>query len=284
MTVKFFPWNKWHGKEPNGSTRLRVLNLLPYWSDADLYKYGQKADVMIYQKVYWQPDWEYMKRFKGLQILDITDADWLEWAFIKQTVDLVDAITCPTENLANFIRQMTDKQVKVIPDRHDIKRVPPLKNHTGEAKKLVWFGYSHNSESLNQCMPFLERNNYHLTVISNRDPSHGFLVADKDKMQSKYTFVEYDDDKKFKELAKHDIFLNPAGNRSVDYFKSNNRTTTAWLAGLPEATTADDIIRLTSAEARNKEAHENYHKARQEYDCRLSVNEYKELINEIRNS
>lgn len=280
--IRFFPWNKYHGKEPSGSTRLRVLNLLPYWPDADLYKYGERPDVMIYQKVYWQPDWQFMKLFKGLQILDITDADWLEWAFVKQTLDLVDAITCPTETLADFLRQMTGKPVKVIPDRHDIKKVPQLKTHQGKAKKLVWFGYSHNSESLNQCMPFLERNNYHLTVISNRDPSHGFLVADKEKIQAKYTFVQYDDDKKFKELAKHDIFLNPAGGRSVDFFKSNNRTTTAWLAGIPEAKTADDIIRLTDPEERNREAKENYHKARKEYDCRLSINEYKDLINEIR--
>lgn len=277
-SVRVLPFHKFHGKEQTGSYRLRFGNLMKYWPDLADYKYGEHADVMIYQKVYWLADWRLMEHRAGLQILDISDPDWLDWMNVKATVDAVHAITCPTETLATFIRQLTDKPIIVIPDRHDISKAPRLKRHTGTAKNLVWFGYSHNSQALNQCMPFLERSNYHLTVISNQDPSRGFLAADPAKIHDKYTFVQYDDAKKFEELARADIFLNPAGTRAVDRFKSNNRTTTAWLAGLPVATTADEIEAFASAESRNKEAKKNYDLARKDYDSKLSVNQYKQLI------
>lgn len=281
MKVSFFTWSMWHGKEPSGSVRLRVNNLLPYWSEADNYKYGEHVDVMIYQKVYWQPDWSFMAEFKGIQILDISDPDWLEWAYIGQTLEYMDAVTCPTENLANFLRQLTDKPVVVIPDRHDIAKVPPLKTHQGEAKKLVWFGYAHNASTLNPALHYIEREDVELTVISNKDPSHGFIAADPKKIANKYTFVQYDDATKYKDLAEHDILLMPKGMRAIDYYKSNNKTTTAWLAGLPVAQTAEDIARFKTAEARNIEAKKNYDIARRDYDIKLSVNQYKRLIDEI---
>lgn len=281
MKIRFFTWQKWHGKEAPGSTRLRVNNLLPYWPEADVYRYGDGADVMIYQKVYWQQDWRFMEHFKGKQILDICDADWLDWAYIKQTIDLMDAVTCPTEAMAKFLRQLTDKPVKVIADRHDIAKVPPLKTHQGKLKKLVWFGYAHNASALNSAMRYVEREDVELTIISNKDPSHGLLVADPKKLASKYHYVKYDDATKFKELAKHDILVMPEGIRPVDYYKSNNRITTAWLAGLPIARTAEDLARFETAEARNEEAVKNYQMARDEYDVKLSVNEYKDLINAI---
>lgn len=281
MKVRFFPWNLYHGKDAPGSTRLRVNNLIDYWPQAEVYKYGEHADVMIYQKVYWQPDWGYMEQFKGVQILDICDPDWLEWAHIRQTIEYMDAITCPTEAMAVFLRQLTDKPVKVILDRHDIKKVPPLKTHRGVAKKLVWFGYSHNAGSLNPAMNYIENNDIEFTVISNKDPSHGFITADPKKIAAKYTFVKYDDATKFKELAKHDILLMPKGFRPVDYYKSDNRISTGWLAGLPIATTAEDIERFKSPEVRSEEARTNYNKARVIYNVIESVNEYRELINEI---
>ena len=71
MVVRFFPFTKFHGKKSAGSTNIRVNQVIKYWPEADNYKYGEKADVMIYQKVYWLPDWRYQEHFDGIQILDI---------------------------------------------------------------------------------------------------------------------------------------------------------------------------------------------------------------------
>ena len=57
MNIKFFTFEKMHGKKNIGSTRIRVTNLLKYWPEASIYKYGEKPDVMIFQKVYIQGEY-----------------------------------------------------------------------------------------------------------------------------------------------------------------------------------------------------------------------------------
>jgi len=63
MEVRYFPFTKFHGKGQTGSTTIRVDNLIKYWKEADIYKYGEKPDVLIWQKVYWLPDWEFQKHY-----------------------------------------------------------------------------------------------------------------------------------------------------------------------------------------------------------------------------
>lgn len=272
--IRFFTFAQYHNKPNTGSTKIRVNNLIKYWPEADLYKYGENPDVLIFQKVYMQADYKFHKSFKGKKILDICDPDWLDNQAIKETVDNVDAVTVPTEALAEFIRQLTDKPVVVIPDRHDVELFNKPKKHYGEAKKLVWYGYKQNAELLKGALGYIQRNGFELTVISNDMPNLG----DFD-----YKFVKHHDTEQefMEELQKHDICILPEGNRPEDRFKSNNKTTKAWLCGLPVAQTAEDIERLTGAENRQKEATECYNKAIKEYNCKLSVQEMKELIEKL---
>lgn len=271
--IRFFTFSQYHNKPNTGSTKIRVNNLIKYWPEADLYKYGENPDVLIFQKVYMQADYSYHAHFKGKKILDVCDPDWLDQQAIKKTVDNVDAVTVPTEPLADFIRQLTDKPVVVIPDRHDVEVFDKPKNHYGDAKKLVWFGYKQNAELLKSAIPYIERNGYELTIISNDPPN----------LPTEFNFVKHPTTpEEFKEeMLKYDICILPEGTRPEDRFKSNNKTTKAWMCGVPVATCAEDLERLKSAENRQKEAQECYAKAVKEYDCKLSIKQMKELIENL---
>lgn len=275
MKVRFFTFEQYHGKNNIGSTRLRVHNLIKYWEDAELYKYGEKPDVMIFQKVYMQVDYKYIKHLDCIKILDMCDADWLDKQAIKETVDAVDAVTCSSEALTKFIQQLTDKPVIFIDDRFDMEFVPKPKVHKGKLKKLVYFGYKQNTELLKAAIPYLQRNKYKLTIISNEDP----YLSDGD-----YEFVKYDEETIYEELQKHDACLLPADTRPVGYFKSNNKTIKANLAGLPVVKTAEEIEEIIEPEKRQSIASMCYNKAIKSADCKISIKQYKDLIKELQNA
>lgn len=277
--VSFFPFTAFHGKGQTGSTEIRVNNLIKYWDEADLYKYGTKPDVLIFQKIYWLPDYDFPTTYSGgLKILDICDPDWLDNSYVKRTVDGMDAIVVPTKSMQEFMQQLTDKPVKVIKDRFDIELVPKPKTHTGKAKNLVWFGYAHNAECLEFAVPALEKLGLSLTCISNDDPMAWRWANDSEAFRKTYKFKKYNEESIYENMAKHDICLLPQGTRPVDRFKSENKTIKAYLGGLPVAKTIEDLEQYADADERNKTAKENYDMAIKEYDVKLSVKEYQELI------
>lgn len=282
MRVRFFSFEQFHGKNGVGSTRLRVHQLIERWPESALYKYGENPDAMIFQKVYIQPDWQFMAHYQGVKILDICDPDWLDGVEVKRTLDVMDGATCPTEALAGFLRQLTDKPVRVIPDRHDLTMFPRQATHEGELRSVVWFGYKHNATSLRWAMDFLARNKIKLTVISNDDPQPYQWAQDHEASEALYSFVRFDDQTLNEELAKHDAAILPVGTRPVDRFKSNNRTVIAWLSGLPIITDADSFERYKDETNRALDSATNLLDAKANYDVRLSVDEMKAFIEELK--
>ncbi len=278
MTVRFLTFEQYHGKSGVGSTRLRVHQLIERWPEAGLYKYGENPDVMIYQKVYMQPDWQFMAHFRGIQILDICDPDWLDGVEVKRTLDAVDGVTCPTEALAEFLRQFTDKPIKVVPDRHDLSQFPQVAKHDGAIESVVWFGYKHNAIALRWVMNFLLRNKVKLTVISNDDPMPYQWADDTDASQKLYEFVRFDEQFLNEELVKHDAALLPQATRPVDRFKSNNRMVTAWLSGLPIVFDDESFTKYNDPTQRTLDSQANLLDARNNYDVTKSIAELNEFI------
>jgi hypothetical protein len=266
---------------PVGSDIIRVRQLIKYWDEADLYSYGEFPDVLIFQKVYCSPDYQFPKHFENLKILDICDPDWLEGMNVKETVDAVDAVTMPTKHMQKFVQQMTDKPVIVIPDRFDIELMPKkIRSHTQPAKNVVWFGYSHNAETIRPALKLLRELKLNLTIISNDDP---LLYRFPDSIEpEQYRYIKYDDDKIYQELPKFDFALLPKGVRPVDPFKSNNKTTKAILSGLPVATDKDSVMDFLEAKKRTDWMKKHYNKTKAEYDVRNSVRQYKELIEQLK--
>lgn len=278
MRVRFFTFEQVHNRRGIGSTFIRVHQLINNWPEAELYKYGEIADCLIYQKVYVIEDYTFPEAYDhGVKILDICDPDWFDGALVKRTIDAMDAITCPNKNLQKFIQQMTDKPVVVIPDRFDLSVIPPPKVHKGRAKKAVWFGYSHNAVLLKPNVQYLEEQGFHLTVIANEDPDAGRWLKDK----AHYTYKKYQEKTIWQELQKHDIALLPKGQRPQDRFKSNNKTIRANLAGLPVVYDLETLERVIEEKPRAEFARIAYDHAIKKYDVKLSVEQYKDLIKEL---
>ena len=263
MNTTFFTFEKYHNKKNVGSTRIRVRNLLKYWPEAHEYKYGEKPDVMIFQKVYIQGEYR-SHRFdlhnllECPKILDICDPDWLgnggmnKACLIKETVDAVDAIVTPTEALAQFIRQLTDKPVKVIKDRFIVDGIPAPRQHIGDAKKVIWYGYTHNAETLKSAVRVISQMGLELTVMSDEDP-RAWRWSQKEGFEDSYTFVKYTEEDFAETMSKHDICILPKGTRPQDRFKSENKEVLAVMLGLPVAKNADDIRRFMNPDERKKE-------------------------------
>ena len=75
MKVSILTFDKWHGRRIGtiGSSIIRARWLLPHWPEAKLWTHGMRADVYIFQKVYWPA---FMKDCQGIKILDLCDPDW----------------------------------------------------------------------------------------------------------------------------------------------------------------------------------------------------------------
>lgn len=279
LMVRTFDYSQFHGKnEPVGSTYIRVDQLIKYWPEAEKYKYGENPDALIFQKVFSSQDYQFPKHFKGIKILDICDPMWLEGVNVVETAQAMDAITCPTEALAEYIRQF-HKNVFVVPDRFDLKTIPTPRKHYWKAKTVVWFGYSHNSEALKPAIPLLEELKLNLLIISNDDPIvNRWGLRDKKEY---YTFKKYDEATIYKDLQQADFAILPDGLRPEDIFKSNNKTIKAQLAGLPVAKTPEEVKEYMIPENRCKWFDNNYAKIQEEYDIRNSVKQMKEIINGI---
>lgn len=283
--VAFLNFEQLHGKKNVGSTNLRVHQLIKYWPEAEQYRFGSKPDVLVFQKVYWNVDYYLPETYKGgLKILDICDPDWLDNMYVKRTIDNMDAVVVPSKGLQDFIQQLTDKPVKLIPDRFDMEFIPKLKKHKGKIKRAVWFGYSHNAIVLEGAIATLERLGIALSIVSDEDPISWRFAREQENFRKSYKFSKYSEESIYKKLQEADICIMPDGLRPQDRFKSNNKTIKAQLAGLPVAKNIDDLERLMSDIERNKEAEYNYKQAKKAYDVKLSVKEYKDLIDEIRNN
>jgi hypothetical protein len=286
MNVRAFTFMQYHNRKNIGSTKIRVKNLMRYWPELKLYRYGEKPDVMIFQKIYRTGDTFRSSAYTlpgemGVPtILDICDADWLgqgavaKACYITETARMVDAVVTSTEALAEFIRQLTDKPVVCIPDRFVIDEFPPIKVHDGPLDSAVWFGYSHNAEVLRYAIPAIQRFNFSFTIVSDSDPNLPF----------DYRYKKWENKTAYSIIQQSDVAILPKGDRPQDRFKSNNRPVQAVLCGLPVVTVADQLDELQTAADRTKSVLPLWQEYRKEYDVRRSVEEYKQLIGKITNA
>lgn len=261
-----------------GSSRIRMRWLLPYWEEAEEYGIGKKYDVMIFQKVYWGP---MMDKFEGIKILDLCDPDWLENKPVFEFIDKVDAVTTSTEALAEFVRKMRPKAlVKCVPDRIYIPESVPIKTeHAEKIKKVVWFGYSQNAHYLVRVYDELIRRGLELVVVSDNpiEPAQGY----RGKIVINNVLYNYSTANK--EMIKYDAILmpDPIGDERAKY-KSNNKTLHAWSLGMPVIKVPEDLDKLATKEARVKESNEKLSEIKEKWDVRLSVQNYRDLINQIK--
>jgi hypothetical protein len=279
--IRFFTFSMFHNKIPFvGSDFIRALQVIKYWPGAELYKYGEFPDVLIFTKVFMAADYKFIEHFENIKILDICDPMWMEGLDVTATARAVDAVTTPTKAIQQFMQQLTDKPVYVVPDRFDLENIPPPKEHVGQAKTVAWFGYSHNAESLRPALELINQLGLKLLIISNDDPLlYRFTMRPKEEF---YSFKKYDEDTIYQDLQKADFIIFPNGTRPQDRFKSNNKTIKSILAGLPVAADSDQVNLFMSAKERNNFMNKHYNDTKEDYDVRKSVEDYKDIINDIK--
>lgn len=270
MKIGFVLFSKYHQKKDIGSSRMRGEYLIKNMPEAEEFIQGKKYDVIVFQKVYWK---EMMRSFKGIKILDLCDPDWHETGIeIVKFLNLVDAITTSTEALKKEVEQFTDTPVYYIPDRLDFESLPKLKTHKiegGKAKTCVWFGYSHNIESVEPAIPKLKKEGLTLKIIS--DGNYNSQGVEN---------VKWDIQTAYKEIQKADFALFPEYKSGKYTYKSNNKTILSWALGLPVAKTADDVEKFLYPVERIKEVKKRLKEVKEKYDVKQSAKELMNIINE----
>jgi len=278
--IAFATMEKFDNREINsvGSSRIRARWLINDWPEAEEYIIGKKYDVLVFQKVYWSA---MMKAFEGIKILDLCDPDWLENKPVFQYVDMADAIVTSTQALADYIKKLRPNAlVKYIADRVYLPEATPVHTkHEGQLKKLVWFGYSHNVHYLTNTYDEIIKRGIELTAISNAPIEPPLMYRGKINIVN----VVYNYDTVNREMVKADAVLmpEPSGDEKAK-FKSNNKTVQAWALRMPVIKTPEDLDKFTNAEEREKEAEEKRQEVEKNWDSKLSVQEYRDLILEIK--
>lgn len=278
-SIGFITMEKVENRPPGsvGSARIRGQWLWDHWNEAEEYRVGHPYDVMIFQKAYWR---EMMINFKGIKIFDLCDPDWLEPRPVVESMEYCDAMVTSTEALAKYLRKFIfDKPVICIPDRINLDEHNPRGEHTGTAKKVVWFGYSHNIHYIQKTFEFLIENDLELVIISNVPyrPPTGY-----DRL--KITNINYNYDHVHENIKACDFALLPETDEDLrGKFKSNNKTLTAWALGMPVAKDPDDLTRFLNPDERNKERALRLQEVKDNWDVKISVEEYKSLIQDLQN-
>jgi len=282
LKVGFLTFEQFHGKKDIGSSRIRARWIVDNWNKAgkdigtaEIYQFGKKYDVMVFQKVYWA---KYAKRFTGIKILDLCDADWLNWnCEMVEMITECDAITCSTIEIAKFVVNITDKPVVLIPDRVNFDMISTRKVHQGPAKKVAWYGYIENQLMLDSAIPAIKKSGLELIVIANKPYTLPTGYEGKVKVKN-YPWNEktvHDD------LCKADIIINPQAKLGRWKYKSNNKTVLGWALGIPVAHTDRELMSWIDEVPRKEEAEKRYEEAKKDYNVITSVEEWKELIEEI---
>lgn len=271
MKIGMLTFEQYDNRRPGsvGSSRIRGEWMMKYCPAIEKYENGRHFDVMIYQKAYYK---EHMALFSGIKIFDLCDPDWFEFRPVRETLELVDAVTVPTQALADYLKSMKPELVvKVIPDRIDPEAHPVKKNiHIGPLRSVVWFGYSENAGALDLVLEPLKERGITLVVISDRP----YLEADVN--------IKYEQTTVLEELIKHDAVILPTfeGNYRT-LFKSDNKVLTSWAIGMPVIKEFDDLELYESPERRKFESDTRYNQVRLEYHVNKSGPEYLELIREL---
>jgi len=272
MKIGFVLFENYYQRKDIASSRIRgkwiIKALNEIGVEAEEFVQGKKYDVLIFQKCYWK---EMARAFDSLKIVDICDPDWFDGAEVVSFCRDIDVITVPTERLKKELEEMTEKPVYIIKDRENLSLLPPPKIHKGQAKKVVWFGYSHNLDAIEPALDDIKRLGFTLKVIIDGE-FHTSLCPVESVKWTKETEME--------EIQEADFALLPEKTIGKWPYKSNNKTIHAWALGLPVAKTMDDLKRFIDPIERQKESELRLKEVKDKYDVRLSAKELLDLIDQ----
>ena len=201
---------------------------------SDLYEY----ELVIFQKAYNLKFLELAKKLKQKGIktaLDLCDAEWIGREIeIKTMIEAVDFVTASTPAIMAWVlSEFPKKQCYIIPDGHDMKYYKPglPVKQTAGPMKYVWYGNSGTITSLKAIIDILEDTagpKDSLTIIADERARNAVL---SEKIAVK--FVPWVLETVNSEIKRCNLALNPRLDNESYRVKSNNKTTMAYIIGLP---------------------------------------------------
>jgi len=282
MITGFMTFEAFHGRKNIGGTRLRAHWPIARWNDAGpdigpaaLYRFGDKPDVMVYQKVY---NFEHAENFDGIKILDLCDPDFLHPAYpVKRMIEACDAVVCCTEALAAAVAGFAgNKPVHVIADHVLDPESAPIKEHKGELKTVSWYGYADNFPALESAVVALKRRGLKLIVVATK-PYTPISAPDLDVVNYPWSADNWVAD-----FMRADVVINPKLADGRFPFKSDNKTIQAWTVGMPVIDNDADFDRFQTAEQRATEGLARRQWVIENRDVRRHVEQLKEVILSIK--
>ena len=234
---------------------LKPLNADKYNGTQNLEDY----DLIIYQKAHNNAAVRFSKQYRHkVQVFVETDPEFLfpEGRNLKEIMANMDFIIASSEGLAEGMKQF-GKPVYMLSEGHDLNFYKIKKVHEDRKPIMVWYGYSENFERIKPLLPIIDA--YKLELIT---------ICDKPVGAGK--FVKWDLNTFNQEVIKGDVVLNLPDN---DGLKSNNKTISAWLMGMPVVERTSDIFRFMKYNERIKEGKEKLKYAEKEFDI-IKVAQY----------
>ena len=253
------------GMESCGSSRMRIMPMFKYDDNFHLWMEDETYDAIVFQK---RHDIAHAKKFNGLKLLDVTDSPWLKegnhfWNMCKE----MDVIISYGIKQMQKISEMTKNiPIYLIPDRHDLDEIKINKGeHKGIGEKVIWYGHSANYPTLDSIYNDIRKAGYKLIVIS---PGN-YKRAD---VNIKWELNSYQN-----HIISGDVVVNPYITTGEFYYKCNDKTTLAWMLGMPVANTLDELLKFKDPDERNFEI-----KCKQSqldlWHIKHSAREYREII------
>jgi len=301
-----------YGKEKRGylaSSRIRGHNLSKYWPECDdiFYpeEFGQTSeeffnprnqfnilkdyDVVILNKTY---EWRLAKMLKyngQIVIVDMCDPDHLLTHSSPQrvkdclaTLEYATAVVVNGQEMQKSVAEVYEGEIHIIPDRMDLNDLPQKTKHNEKMERIVWYGYSENLRVLEPYLKDIIDLGLEITVISDKFFDNLLIAGCKYRPQDKITFKVWHPETINEQILAHDaVFVGDDLDAYYSKFKSNNRAMTAYSLGMPVAWDIDDLKRLQSKVSRELDAKEGSLMCRRYFDCRHSVWEYNNLIQDL---
>lgn len=258
----------------------------------ELHRRGQIPDladrkVVVFQKRHGDSDLTMAREAQHLGIkvvYDLTDPLWwFDPERVTAMLAVADLVTASSEGLAEAVRDIpVVKQVAVIPDRMLPAFHPTVREHADHRPvTLVWFGQSINRVTLAGPSPVLTYlanlgMEFRLRVVDDA-PNEPFGVGASYPVE----MVPWVLETFHANLTDSDIALIPPYPGPWGQMKSDNKTATAWWAGLPvtDGHDPDELkMLIENVDERARQGRENRARAEAEYGIERSVAEWRALL------
>lgn len=237
-----------------GSIRIRCEWVAAHWDGAEVWDGTQRLhpsrwDLVVFQKAYLLPrTQELIRLVAGWRdegqcrlAFDLVDPDFLNHEHrerMMKVIGLFDFCVGSTRPLALWLSRWN--VAYHVPDCVDVDAMRAIGTHEPsgfDEPYLVWAGYENNAAALQPLLPTIGRLGWPVEVVS---------IGRSIEFEEYWRRVLYNDETGHP----HDVLLNPRPSEGKFFWKSDNKTHTAWALGLPVARTPEELEAFADPEKR----------------------------------